>query len=58
LLKRTNETHYPRAQQIKQHLDEGQVLSNSDLSFLQRVVEGGNEAVALFQANPTIRNWP
>lgn len=52
LLKRNNETNYPRARLIKQHLEEGQTLSGSDLTFLHRVIDHGDEALALIQRNP------
>jgi len=52
LLTRTNDTHYPRARLIKQHLDEGQRLSESDLAFLHRVIDHGDEVLAIIQRNP------
>lgn len=56
LLDRLNNFRLPRALALKERVDAGGLLEDSDIDFLKRVFEDANSARALIQRHPELQN--
>lgn len=56
LLDRLNNFRLPRALALKERVDAGGLLGDSDIDFLKRVFEDANSARALVQRHPELQN--
>lgn len=56
LLDRLNNFRLPRALALKERIDAGGLLEDSDIEFLQRVFEDANSVRGLIQRNPELQN--
>jgi hypothetical protein len=56
LLDRLTNFRLPRALELKNKVDAGGLLDDSDIDFLQRVFEDAGSARALVQRNPQLQN--
>jgi hypothetical protein len=52
LLKRFETESYPRAQSIKKYIDEGAVLNDRDLSYLEETLEHAHQIMTLIARHP------
>lgn len=55
LLDRLNKWRLPRALELKERVDKGDKLGDSDLAFLKRVFEDSNQAKALAAGHPELQ---
>ena len=55
LLERHTKHRLPRALEIKERVDQGEVLSDPDLDFLAEVLESSREAKALADEHPELQ---
>ena len=51
-LKRLNEFRLPRAMSLKKKVDSGEVLSDIDLNFLKRTLDGARDMDPILARNP------
>ena len=51
-LQRLNEFRLPRAKSLKEKVDSGEVLSESDLKFLNRALSDARELNPILERNP------
>lgn len=56
LLDRLTNFRLPRALALKDKVDAGSLLEDSDIDFLQRVFEDANSARSLIHRNPELQN--
>lgn len=54
LLERFNTQRFPRAMSIKEKVDRGEVLSDSDIAFLEEVFSDANEIKPLVDRHPEL----
>ena len=52
LMKRFNEYRLPRAKRMLERVNQGELLSDSDIGFLKRVFDDAKSAAPLVEANP------
>jgi hypothetical protein len=55
LLARLNEYRLPRLLELKERVDRGEAISDSDLQLLERVLEDGREIQPLVARNPKVQ---
>jgi hypothetical protein len=52
LLKRFESERYPRAQLLKEKVDNGSVLDNHDLSYLEHTLDDAHKILAIISRHP------
>jgi hypothetical protein len=55
LLARLNEYRLPRALELKERVDRGEVINANDLQFLERMLQDAREIEPLIKRNPKVQ---